>query len=229
MENGIKSALDVYSADKPLGQWARSIVGIGPVISAGLLAHLDVTKPTVGHLWRFAGLDPTSHWEKGERRPWNHSLKTLCWKIGESFVKTKNHERSSYGHPYDKRKAMEQRRNEDGELADQAEAKLKKYKIGKKTEAYKHYIQGRLPPAHIHARAARWTVKLFLSHYHAVGFYMAKGFLPPFPYPIVYMGEKHTNLLKPPNMAFVPGMEEKWDEKQRQLRNQSEGESISRE
>ena len=69
MENLIKGALDVYSNDQEAGVWARSLTGVGPVLSAGLLAQIDITQcPTVGHIWRFAGLDPTSIWlgkEKG--------------------------------------------------------------------------------------------------------------------------------------------------------------------
>jgi intein/homing endonuclease len=78
LEGQVKSALFVYDKSKDMGRWLMSIYGIGPVITAGLLAHIDWTKPTVGHIWRFAGLDPTSKWVKGERRPWNASLKTLC-------------------------------------------------------------------------------------------------------------------------------------------------------
>src|SRR6266581_7500481 len=40
LENRVKRALDIYSSRNPMGEWMRSIVGIGPVISAGLLAHI---------------------------------------------------------------------------------------------------------------------------------------------------------------------------------------------
>jgi Transposase IS116/IS110/IS902 family len=63
LETQIKTALDYYSGSDIAGVWARSIKGIGPVISAGLLANIEIEKaPTVGHIWRFAGLDPTSKW-----------------------------------------------------------------------------------------------------------------------------------------------------------------------
>lgn len=63
LENQIKRALGLYSMEDSLGKWAQSNVGIGPVIAAGLLAYIDIEKaPTVGHIWRFAGLDPTSKW-----------------------------------------------------------------------------------------------------------------------------------------------------------------------
>lgn len=63
MEADIKSVMDAYTSSDPMGQWSKSIVGIGPVLAAGLSANIDITKaPTVGHIWRFAGLDPTATW-----------------------------------------------------------------------------------------------------------------------------------------------------------------------
>lgn len=63
LENNLKSSMGIYAANNPTGSWALSVCGIGPVISAGLLAHIDITKaPTVGHIWRFAGLDPSVEW-----------------------------------------------------------------------------------------------------------------------------------------------------------------------
>ncbi|WP_163557536.1 transposase [Halomonas sp. NO4] len=192
MENQIKAALDVYSASRPIGEWARGICGIGPVIAAGLMAHIDITRaPTVGHIWRYAGLDPTVRWEKGKVRPWNARLKTLCWKIGESFVKVSGRDDDIYGKVYLERKALEIQRNDDGEFADQAAKKLEDYSIGKTTEAYQWYSNGKLPPAHIHARAKRYAVKLFLSHWHEVAYREHYGEAPPAPYPIAHLGHAH--------------------------------------
>lgn len=125
LEREVGKALDYYSADQPLGRWARSIIGVGPVIAAGLLAHIDIEKaPTVGHIWRFAGLDPTVKWKPKTKRPWNASLKRLCWIVGESFVKTSNHERAIYGRIYRARKDLEWARNFRAEFADQAREAL---------------------------------------------------------------------------------------------------------
>ena len=108
VEEQIKKALDDYSAADPMGAWARQLVGIGPVIAAGLSAHIDITKaPTVGHIWRFAGLDPTVKWGKGQKRPWNADLKVLCWKIGDSFVKFSGRDDCFYGQIYKQRKIYE--------------------------------------------------------------------------------------------------------------------------
>ena len=192
LENRIKLMLSVYADHNPIGAWSQTITGIGPVIAAGLLAHIDINKaPTVGHIWRFAGLDPTQTWDKGKKRPWNASLKTLCWKRGESFVKVCNNEKAFYGATYTQRKEYEIIRNENGELQDQAKKKLAKFNIGKTTEAFKHYSQGKLPPAHIHARAKRYTVKLFLSHWHEKAYVERFGKQPPLPYPIAHLDHVH--------------------------------------
>ena len=274
IEGQIKSALDRYSAAHPVGQWMRAQKGIGPVIAAGLLAHIDITKaPTVGHIWRFAGLDPTARWlgtdgaakhiaavlgalaagtnltydqvvrvclapdcarnpanivammrnakgrgaedvaddesEDGDgtpraetftvrmlasalaKRPWNATLKTLCWKIGESFVKVSGADDAYYGVIYRERKALETQRNDAGAFAEQAAAMLGSRKIGKDTDAFKAYITGRLPPAHVHARAKRYAVKLFLAHMHEVWYRHHFKVDPLLPYPIAILGHAH--------------------------------------
>jgi len=63
IEKGVKGALHQYSKSRRVGEWLLSIHGIGPVISAGLIAHIDIKKaPTAGHIWRFAGLDASNVW-----------------------------------------------------------------------------------------------------------------------------------------------------------------------
>lgn len=198
LEEQIRRAMDAWTDARIEGRWAKSIVGIGPVLAAGLLAHIDITKaPTVGHIWRFAGLDPTVRWEKGQKRPWNAALKTLCWKIGESFVKVKGHPQDIYGKVYEARRRLEEERNELGEYAEQAARILAERRIGKDTVAYGYYSQGKLPPAHIHARAKRYAVKLFLAHLHHVMYETRYGSPPPKPYVIEHLG--HAHFIAPPN------------------------------
>jgi hypothetical protein len=203
LEKQIAMALDYYSSTQPEAQWARAQVGIGPIISAGLLAHIDLEFTTTAtKLWRFAGLDPTSKWEKGQKRPWNASLKTLCWKAGESFVKTCNNEQSFYGPVYTKYKAKVIQRNEAGEFAERSASILAAKKIKKETEAYKAYSVGKLPPAHVHAMARRYAVKLFLSHYLEVA-QRAHGIEPATPY-IIAIGGHHDYIPPPPGVVITP-------------------------
>ncbi len=192
LEGELKKVLDAWSSGHPVGRWSKSIVGIGPVISSGLLANIDIEQaPTAGHIWRFAGLDPTSSWEKGQKRPWNARLKVICWHIGMSLMRTHNHPQSFYGPLYEERKAYEQTRNDAGELAEQARAKLERYKIGKDTEAYKAYSQGKLPALHIDARARRWVTKLFLAHFHQRLYEHHYGKEPPLPYVLTLPNHAH--------------------------------------
>ena len=52
LEHQIKRALQSYAQSSAVGEWAMANYGIGPVIAAGLLAHIDISKaPTVGHIW----------------------------------------------------------------------------------------------------------------------------------------------------------------------------------
>lgn len=201
-EKNVQKALLAYARGDTIGQWALSITGIGPVISAGLMAHIDIERaPTAGHIWSFAGLVPTITWNKGEKRPWNADLKVLCWKIGESFVKVSNNKNDFYGHVYAERKLLETERNEAGLYAEQATLILQNRKFGADTIARSWYEQGKLPPAHIHARAKRYAVKLFLAHWQHVAFESHYNTAPPRPYIIEHGG--HTDFIAPPNWPMV--------------------------
>ena len=192
LEAQIKRALNIYTDAHPIGVWLKEIYGIGPVIAAGLLAHIDITRaPTAGHIWRYAGLDPTSKWEKGTKRPWNASLKTLCWKAGQSFMKFSNQDECFYGKLYRERKAYEQGRNDAGGNAEVAAQILATKKFRADTDAVKHLSAGKLPPAQIDARARRYAVKIFLSHLQAHWYEHHYGTPAPAPFAIAHMGHAH--------------------------------------
>lgn len=274
LESQLRRALNAYAMGSDVGNWALSITGIGPVFTAGLLANIDIELcPTVGHIWRFAGLDPTNIWygrEKAKdivigiladlkydgplkaipdeiivriagavntkpelfrnrlvdhrkpeaglktsrddiiaavaKRPWNGSLKRLCYLMGESFTKVSNNESDVYGKVYKARKQYETAKNEKGEYANQASEALATKNFGVDTEARKHYLQGHLPPARINRRAQRYAVKLFLSDLHCVMHWCRYGTLPPKPYVIDHLG--HADYVGVPNRHLVPGLEE---------------------
>lgn len=149
LENQIKSAMDFWTEEHVVAKIIKDeVFGIGPVISAGLVAYFDIHRAkTAGAFWRYAGLDPSSKWLSRDkvkdwikdnkdvpvddlvfraasffgrspdtlrrmastdkdgnpvkltydtlakaicRRPHNASLKTLCWKIGDCFMKFSN-------------------------------------------------------------------------------------------------------------------------------------------
>lgn len=172
LERRVASALTPYVQNDFVGRWSMSVTGIGPVISAGLLAHIDIEKAGhVGHILSFAGITPNPRpWGKGEKRPYNARLKLITYHIGECFVKVSNNDKDFYGKFYRRAKDIYIQKNENGEYAGQAKKKLQDFKIGEDTIAYEWYSQGKLPPAHLHARAKRKAVDLFLSHWWEVSY-----------------------------------------------------------
>jgi len=197
IENRIKDLLGRYAAADPVGAWSQSICGIGPVMSAGLLAHIDITKaPTAGSIWRFAGLDPTLQWNKGEKRPFNADLKVLAFKLGDSFIKVSSNDNDVYGHLIQERMQYEHELNASGAYAEQAAAIIEARPNHKQAATYK---EGMLPDGHIFMRAKRWGVKLFLAHYHEVAYWAHYGSAPPAPYIFEHGEGQHVHRLDPPN------------------------------
>lgn len=198
-EDLIKKALDSYTSASRVGQWLRSIHGVGPVIAAGLLAHIDIRKaPTAGAIWKFAGIDGVTTWNKGEKRPWNTMVKTLAaFKLGESFVKTSNSDKSFYGKLYKARKEMETAKNLAGGYADRAAYELSSKNYSTETATYAALSSGRLSDGHIHARARRYAVKIFLSHLHEVMFRVILGQMPPAPFALAILGHAHKIEIPP--------------------------------
>lgn len=201
LEKFLKTALDVYSANHEVGVWMRSIKGVGPVIAAGFLAHIDITKAvTAGSIWRFAGLEPTMEWNKGQRRPWNASLKVLCWKLGASFVKVSGGDHPSpYGMRYRRWKQIYQDRNDAGDYKDLSAKMLETKNFSKTTEAYKAYAEGRLPPGRIDLRARRKAVKLFISHLHDFWYRHHFQQEPPVPYIFTHSNGQHVHFIPRPD------------------------------
>jgi hypothetical protein len=193
LENQVKRALDKWTEQQELGRWAKSQYGIGPVIAAGLLAHIDFSKcETAGDVWSYAGLAPGQKRKRGEKSNWNPALKRLAFLIGESFVKVSGKPEAFYGQIYLQRKEYEQGNNEAGKYSEQAAAALADKKYSDDTAAKKNYEAGKLPPGHIHMRSKRYAVKLFLAHFFEIGFKLARGKEPPLPYPISHLGHSHV-------------------------------------
>jgi hypothetical protein len=204
VENNIKKALDTFTDEYYVGQWLKSITGIGPVISAGLMSRLDIRKAKVGtQFWSYCGLNPAKKWEKGQKCPWNMELKRLCFIIGDCFMKFHNHANDHYGKLYVLRKEEERLANEIKKFAEQAATSLREKNYGAETDARKWYEKGMLPPARIHMRAMRWCVKIFISHVHHVMYwdYFKKN--PPVPYAFTeHCFGNHRQYIGPQNWPF---------------------------
>jgi hypothetical protein len=186
----------------PVVAWMLAQRGVGYVLTTGLLAHINIEKaPTVGHIWRFAGLDPTQKWEQGQKRPYNAELKQLCWHLGQCFMKQSNDPDCYYGKLYRQRKQFEIERNETGKNAERA----KVFKVRPTaSKAVKDKLKsGKLPDFNIDDRARRYAVKIFLSHLHAIWHWDRFKKHAPTPYVIEFGGHAHT--LEIPHAELVPG------------------------
>lgn len=166
LENQTERGLKAYAQSQKLGRWAMSNYGVGPVIAAGMLAHIDITKAKyAGCIYNFAGLNPTQVWAKGEKRPYNAKLKTLCYKLGQSFKFVSNYPDAFYGKIYKQRKAYEVQKNERGEYADQVKQRMADSLKARRplTEAQQAYWPlGKYHPYALDMRACRFAVKFYL-------------------------------------------------------------------
>jgi len=201
MEKSLKYPLQRFAESYEVGNWALSQYGIGPVITAGLISHIDIDRaPTAGSVWRYAGVDPTTKWGKGEKRPYNAELKTLVWKIGQSFMKFSNEDKCFYGKLYKQDKERRIAKNEAGGFADRARAILDEKEWKRDNVTRRKLKDGFLPDGQIDAQARRFAAKIFLSHFHAVWFEDYYDEPAPTPYTIAHMG--HVHEIKIPN--YIP-------------------------
>lgn len=202
-ENTISKFLGHYAKSHPVGKWMLSIKGVGPVIAAGMLAYIDIKKcNTAGSIWNYAGWDGSRKVRTaGQKITWNPKFRVLCWKLGESFVKTSRLDGDVYGHLYREKKSWYEAKNEAGGFAEKAAEELKLKKYGKDTEAYKCYSSGKLPPAHINAMAKRFAVKIFLSHLFEVWYEYDRGVKAPNPFVQDHLG--HVHIIHAPNREIL--------------------------
>jgi hypothetical protein len=199
VELAVKNGIAKYADASIVGQWCQLQVGVGPIITAGLLAHIDISKaPTVGHIWSFAGLNPEMKWEKGKKRPYNAALKQVCFHLGECFKRTSGNPDSLYGRIYQTRKIMLIARNDEGYNAERA----KSYRT-QSAEVRKTLALGKLPAGNLDRQACNYAAKIFLSHLHAILFWDKYHKPPPKPFAISIMGHAHE--IRIPDLDMFPG------------------------
>lgn len=102
LDDDIKQEVARY----PIYDYVTAIKGIGPTLSAKLIAMIDISKdPHVSSLWRYAGLAVINGERerpvKGEKLHYNKRVKTTCYLVAESFLRSS----SPYRAEYDKARA----------------------------------------------------------------------------------------------------------------------------
>lgn len=175
-EEAILKLLEAWVRRRETGRWLLGITGVGPVVATGLLVHVNLRKmKSVESLWRYAGLDGIT--EKLRHPYHNPTIKAIAYWAGDSFIRTQKVEGSFYGPLWRQRRDYEEQMNNQGRLKGEAERTLRRgYRWRKKTREM--YEAGMLSPSHLSARARRWTVKIFLSHFYEILLWNEWGMLP---------------------------------------------------
>lgn len=147
LEKSLVPIFKEYASGKPGSTWLLGVRGIGPVLSANLVAtYGDCSRfGNVSKLWAWTGLsvvDGKAQKRKaGVKSNWNAKAKVLAWKIATSFEKQPA-AKCFYRAFYDKAKSEYAARPDLNGASGQKGWK-----------------------GHVRNMALRKTVKLFLSHY----------------------------------------------------------------
>lgn len=186
VEKDIQAALDVYTHNSAVGNSFRRVKGIGPVLTAAWLAHVNVhIAGNCSKVLSFGGYNPNMVWGKGEKRPYNADLKLVFNKMGRAFVFLSN--RNSYfGQRYKENKKLVEKRNEAGMFAERCAELLRTRNYRTDTNAYKCYKEGKYPPAHVSASARLKTVALCVGVLHREHFRVVFGDYPVDPYLVAF-------------------------------------------
>ena len=137
MEKNFNKLIKREIKNYPLWDWLKDVRGISHILGARLLHRIDGKEfAQVSNLWSYAGLDGPG-WRG---RPHNWDLTSICYLIGDSFVKAGG----EYRKVYDDRKEYERTKPP-------CEKCLEKDN------------EDRCSDGHIHNRAKRYAVKEFLK------------------------------------------------------------------
>lgn len=148
LEKDIAKEVQAIVTTHPMYGWLEEVKGIGPIIAAALVSSIDISKAQhASSLWKYMGLAVTPEGTaerrvRGQKIQYNPFLKDVCWKIGQSFIKTKG----KYRMIYDTSKLFYKK-------------KFPKTVTDPKTKK-KMYTKG-----HIHNMAIRRAVKLFIADF----------------------------------------------------------------
>ena len=198
-EKHAKKEMCAYGAEiGPIWGWLTSIKGIGDHTAAKLLAQFDdVGKfDTVSKFWRFSGwavIDGhIDRCKKGEKSPYNRRLKSECYLVAEQFVRQQT---PLYAEIYYEEKERQSRLHPDPICSKCGAVARQKGKSWACPECSTSGGKIRFTPAHLHNRALRKTIKIFLQHFW-VKWREFEGLPVSEPYAQAVMG--HTHIVSPP-------------------------------
>ncbi len=225
MEDFIFAQLDRYTEIHPIAKWCKSNLGVGPVIAAGLMAHLNIRKEgvvTAGHFISYAGMSPDSKKEKGKKLPYNEELKKICYYLRESFMKLSSNPDALYGRLFAEKLWKERQINDTGGHVELAKTKLAQtnYSLSEDggSELRHCHEAGKLSDGNLVARAGRSVIHIFLNHLFELWY--AYEFGKPAPIPYVFAHKGHVHKIEP-SMTIEEAIGLKKGEKVRDVRASS--------
>lgn len=191
-EEESRQILTAYTDAHPIAKEMKKIKGIGSIISAGYVSHVNMDRVVYfGQVLSYGGYCPNKVWKKGEKRPYNMDFRSVLIHAGRSFLFSSGYPDSYFGAHYRINRQVITDRNETGYYKPMAKAKLEKFNYRKETAAYKAYTEGKLPPAHIVALARFKCVSLFVGIVH--DYWSRQLGRSVIPYPFAYLGHEILN------------------------------------
>lgn len=160
---GVEDFIDGVVADvirrHPAYPWFSRVKGIGGENIAKVIGLVDISKANrISSLWKYAGYAVDNGHapkaKKGEKTSFNKQLRTMCWRLGVSLMKAKGKFYEYYLQEKEKDIARYTARGCEVVPTD----KLPKDARGKCIEP-----EGAISEWHIHHRALRKMIKLFLA------------------------------------------------------------------
>lgn len=148
-----QTMMDAGKAVGPIWDWTMSIRGLGSgCMNAQILAQFDDAGKfsTVSKFWRFAGwavIDGKREWnQKGEKSHYNRRLKSICYLIGDQFIKQQTPQYVDLY--YDEKGRLRELYPEPVPIPNPPEGSWK----------------FRFSDSHVHRMARRKMIKIFLQH-----------------------------------------------------------------
>lgn len=169
----------------PAYPWFSRVKGVGKENIGKVIGLIDIEKAdTISSLWKFAGFAPVNgkaeKRQKGVKLHYNAQLRSMCWRLASSLLRTKG----KFYEYYLKEKDKYQQRFQ-GEGKHIVPATQLPKEEGKKYEPADMIAEG-----HVHNMALRKMIKLFLALLW-LSWREAEGLPTRNPYPVEYLGHKH--------------------------------------
>ena len=155
------------SQEKAYTEFLKHVRGIRMILSANIIKNFGYCEKYnhVSSLWKHCGLHVVAGHAikkvKGQKLDFNPKLRTLCWKIGDSFVKSRSPYRQFYDSEKERQLALMENKAEGAPVS----------------------------KMHAELRSRRKMVKIFLQHYYVISRSLV-GLESSEPYPQERMGHK---------------------------------------